>query len=203
MKKIFLCAFMVSGACFLQQCHSPESKSTTGRDSGTEPTMNKESGPEQKTDGQSFETYKSKADDDEAMFIKTAALGGLMEVQGGQYAARNATDPKVKAFGQKMVADHSKANKEVAALAKKYQLILPTELPADQKAHMDMMMKMTGAAFDKHYMDMMVNDHVKTLELFKSALAVESKDISAFAKKTLPVLQEHYDMAKKIHAEMK
>jgi len=102
-----------------------------------------------------------------------------------------------------MVTDHSKANAEIAALAKKYQLILPTELPADQKAHMDMMMKMTGATFDKHYMDMMVNDHVKTLDLFKSALDVESKDISAFAKKTLPVLQEHYDMAKKIHAEMK
>lgn len=81
--------------------------------------MNKqESGPEQKTDGQSFETYKSKADDDEAAFIKTAALGGMMEVTGGQYAAKNASDPQVKAFGQKMVTDHSKANAEIAVLAK-------------------------------------------------------------------------------------
>jgi len=203
MKKIFLFSVMISGACFLQQCHSPESKSSTGRDSGTEPTMKDESGPEQKTDGQSFETYKSKADDDEAMFIKTAALGGMMEVQAGEYAAKNALNPKIKAFGQKMITDHSKANVELSALAKKYQLIIPSEFPADQKAHMDMMMKMKGADFDKHYMDMMVNDHVKTLALFKSAADVESKDISAFAKKTLPVLQEHYKMAKEIHDAMK
>ena len=203
MKKLFLFPLMISGACFLQQCQSPESRSNTGRDSASEPTMKDESGPEQKTDGQSFETYKSTADDDEAMFIKTAAIGGMMEVQSGQLASKNAASAKVKAFGEKMVADHGKANAALKVLAKKYQIIIPNEFPADQQAHMDVMKGMKGADFDKHYMDMMVNDHVKTLELFKSAEDLKSKELSEFAKKTLPVLQEHYDMAKKIHAEIK
>src|SRR3569623_1899394 len=51
--------------------------------------------------------------DDVADFAVKAANGGLMEVQLGEYAAKNASDKSVKDFGSMMVKDHTKANDEL------------------------------------------------------------------------------------------
>ena len=52
-------------------------------------------------------------------FMQKAATGGNMEVQWGQWAAQNGQSADVKKFGNRMVADHSKANNELTALAQK------------------------------------------------------------------------------------
>ena len=44
-------------------------------------------------------------------FMMKAAQGGMAEVKMGQLAAEKASNPDVKAFGQKMVDDHTKAAK--------------------------------------------------------------------------------------------
>lgn len=147
-------------------------------------------------------TNESKVSSDEANFMKKAALGGMMEVDLGQIALKS-TNPKVKAFAQQMVTDHTKANNELKALAAKSGILLPTAYPEEDKAHMDMMKKMTGAEFDKHYIGMMVTGHEKTVALFKTASSSRSKPVSDFAKKTLPVITGHYEKAKAIQAELK
>jgi putative membrane protein len=60
-------------------------------------------------------------------FAMKAAQGGLAEVTEGQLAASKASDPKIKEFGQKMVADHGKANEELKAAAQQSGITLPTE----------------------------------------------------------------------------
>ena len=67
-------------------------------------------------------------------FVKSAANGGMMEVQMGQLATKNATSQEVKDFGQMMVTDHGKANDELKSLAATKELKLPTELKGMQKA---------------------------------------------------------------------
>ena len=61
-------------------------------------------------------------------FAKDAAEGGMAEVQMGKLAATNAKDPDVRAFGQMMVTDHSKANDELKALAQKKGYQLPADV---------------------------------------------------------------------------
>lgn len=51
-------------------------------------------------------------------FVKKAGAGGAAEVEMGELGAEKATNAEVKAFAQKMVADHTKANKELMAVAK-------------------------------------------------------------------------------------
>lgn len=131
--------------------------------------------------------------------MKTAALGGMMEVDLGKLAAENAADAKVKAFAAKMVADHTKANNELKTIAQESGITLPDKYPADVSAHIDEMKKLKGADFDAHYMDMMVNDHVKTLDLFRTA-GLRKDALKDFATRTLPVLENHYKMAVEIKA---
>lgn len=217
MKTLNLFAIAAIGVCSLQACHSPETRGGQGdssmSDSGKTDTAGGAvpmgSGPaadSTKTDHMSGKTgdvtNQSKVDGDEATFMTKAAIGGMMEVDAGKIAMKS-TNPKVKAFAAQMVADHTKANAELKALAAKKQIILPSEYPSEEKAHMDMMKKMTGADFDKHYIDMMVTDHDKTIALFKAGAMAQDKEVKDFANKTIPVITGHFEKAKAIQAGMK
>ncbi len=55
-----------------------------------------------------------------------------------------------------------------------------------------------GAAFDKAYCEHMVMGHNKAIALFESATKTSDPELASFAKKTLPTLKEHRQMAEKL-----
>lgn len=135
-------------------------------------------------------------------FAEKAASGGMAEVQMGKLAEKNGHSADVKKFGKKMVSDHTKANKELMALAKKKNLKLPTAMTSEQQATYDKLAAMKGADFDSAYMDAMVKDHDEDVADFKKeADGGQDADLKAWAGKTLPVLQTHDDMAHKSPAK--
>ena len=72
----------------------------------------------------------------------------------------------------------------------------------EQKKHYDRLATLTGAAFDKEYMQMMVDGHQKTVELFKYGQDLNKQDLVSFAKNTMPVIVKHHDQAKTILASL-
>ncbi|KAA8476415.1 DUF4142 domain-containing protein [Arcticibacter tournemirensis] len=137
-------------------------------------------------------------------FMVKAADAGMAEVELGNLAQQNASDQRVKDFGAMMVKDHTKANDELKALAATKNVTLPATLGEEHQKHFEEMKKMTGAEFDKHYMDMMVNDHQKVIDMFESASENEKDlDVKAFASKTLPVLNAHLASAKEVNDALK
>lgn len=148
-------------------------------------------------------TFGCARDDDPNHFAREAAQGGLAEVQMGRLAAERATSPAVKQFGQQMVEDHSKAGNELTQLAARKNLQLPTDVSAEQKATMEKLAKLSGADFDKAYVDAMVEDHEHDVADFQQqANGGQDADLKAFAAKTLPVIQHHLQMIKNIKAKM-
>jgi len=136
-------------------------------------------------------------------FVHEAAAGGMAEVEMGKLAADKATNPDVKAFGQRMVDDHSKANDELKSLASQKAITLPSSPEPAHKALQDRLSKLTGAAFDKAYMQEMVKDHDKDVAAFKHAsTSAADTDLKAWAGKTLPTLQDHQTQAKSINAKL-
>ncbi len=134
-------------------------------------------------------------------FVTKAASGGMLEVQLGQLAQQNAKSQRVKDFGSMMVTDHSKANDELKSLAASNNITISSTLLPPHQQHIAMMSKMKGTDFDKHYMDMMVNDHKEDISDFKKEANSSNKDVfKNFAGKTLPVLQKHLDSAQAIHS---
>lgn len=134
---------------------------------------------------------------DSATFATDAAQGGMAEVAMGRLAAQRAADPAVKAFGQRMVADHSKANEELKSLAARKGLRLPPEMNSDQKSELDKLSKLSGAEFDKEYMSTMLSDHQTDVKEFEAqSKDGNDADIKSFAGKTLPTLQQHLEMAR-------
>lgn len=135
-------------------------------------------------------------------FAKDAAQGGMAEVKMGQLAAKNAKDPEIRKFGQMMVTDHGKAGDELKALATKKNYQLPSDIGSHQSTY-DKLSKLTGADFDKQYVDEMVSDHESDLKDFqRQADNGSDPDVKAFAAKVVPVIQKHLDAIKAIQAKM-
>lgn len=142
-----------------------------------------------------------KADTD---FMTKAAQGGLAEVDMGNMASSKATNADVKAFGNRMVTDHSKANDELKQLAATKGVTLPADVNDEQKKAMDAMSSKSGKDFDKTYMDDMVKDHETDVKEFeKASKSAKDADLKAWATKTLPTLQEHLKMAKDTQKKVK
>lgn len=136
---------------------------------------------------------------DDKEFLSKAGMGGLAEVQMGNLALQKASSADVKAFGQRMVTDHSKANEELQALATAKGAALPTELTGEMKDAYDHLNGLSGAEFDKAYMKHMVEDHEKDVAEFdKASTSATDADLKAWAGKTLPTLQSHLQNAKDV-----
>jgi putative membrane protein len=145
---------------------------------------------------------KSGAPSPDEAFVKTAAIAGMAEVDHGELAATNAESNDVKAFAQKMVADHSKANDELKTIASQKNVMLPTELDAKHKAMQAKLSKLKGAAFDRAYMSHMVTAHKEAVALFqREATSGKDADVKAFAEKTLPTVQAHLKAAQDLGAK--
>ncbi len=141
-------------------------------------------------------------------FIQDAANGGADEVALGQVAAERAMAPEVRELGEHMVADHTEANQEIARLVaqKGITLVDPANaagtaeaprLDSDGQRAVKKLTELSGAAFDREYVKMMVSDHEKVVKEFEDASRnAQDADVKAFAAKTLPILDKHLRMAR-------
>jgi putative membrane protein len=132
---------------------------------------------------------------EETAFIEKAATGGMMEVELGNLTTQKTKSPRVMEFAKRMIADHTRANQELLEIAEKLGLKVPSVLPSAEQGHITEMKQMQGNEYDQNYMQMMVNDHAKTIDLFNAASSFENEALKTFALKTLPVLQAHNKMA--------
>ena len=140
---------------------------------------------------------------DDKEFVSKAGMAGLAEVHMANLALQKASSADAKAFAQRMSTDHSKTNNELAQFATTKGLALPTELAGDHKAGLDHLNSLSGADFDKAYMDHMVSDHEKAVADFeKASTSATDTDLKAWAGRTLPALKEHLQMARDVKGKM-
>jgi putative membrane protein len=135
--------------------------------------------------------------EEERTFMVKAGADGMAEVELGQLAQRKAADRRVRDFARRMVARHGKANDELRALARSKGVSLPSAPDQEQHAHAEKMRDLAGAAFDEAYMEHMVAEHEKAVELFtRISRDAKDPDVKAFATRTLPALREHLRLAR-------
>lgn len=141
--------------------------------------------------------------DAENEFMTKAAQDGMAEVKLATMAKDKAKNAEVKAFAQKMIEDHTKANAELKEVANKNNVALPAEVNEKQKEMAEELAEVSGEDFDEKYVEMMVDAHQKAVELFQNEIDNgNNDDTKAFASKTLPTLKQHLEMIKKIEAKM-
>jgi len=135
-------------------------------------------------------------------FVKQAALDGMTEVEMANIASAKSSSDEVKAFAARMLQDHGKANADLAALAQSKSIKVPTKLDIKHRAMLNALQVRSGASFDAAYAQHMAAAHAKAVALFTKESQSPDADLAAFAKKTLPTLQEHKRLADALDAKV-
>lgn len=161
--------------------------------------------PEKTTDKTTDKSSAKLADSDVAILAHVHMVN-LMEIDMGKLAQRVGTAP-VKKYGEMLVQDHTAADKEAMAFAKKRGLAkIPDEKPAteaEMQEHKDMMTKvanlkkMKGADFDKEFISMMISGHDG--ELGKSDTLISTAtdaDLKSMLEARKTTLKRHADSAR-------
>jgi len=136
----------------------------------------------------------------DAKFMQEVAADGLAEVELGKLAQQKASSDDVKKFAQMMVDDHTKALDDLKSAAGTHNITWPTTLDADHKKLSDRLSKLSGAGFDREYMQAMVDGHKKVAaDLRKESQSGTDADLKAWASKTLPTVEAHLKQAETVN----
>lgn len=147
--------------------------------------------------------HEAVAGADPASFVKDAAQANLTEMELAKLAMQKSSNDQVKQFAQKMLHDHQQANSELESIAKAKGLSLPDKLDARHEAMVQQLGAKSGAQFDAAYAAAMAKGHSHAVALFKAATQNKDRDLAAFAKKTLPTLEDHKQLADNLHENIR
>lgn len=181
----------------LQACQNTEGKKGNDQDSVT--ATDSLSGNPPAEPGNAADAVLT---DDAKTFIIPVAIGGMMEVETANLILQKSANKAVKEFASNMVADHTKANQELAVLAKDKKIAIPTDLSTEQLKHLAKMKELTGRSLDVSYVTMMVEDHANMVALFKNASRYQDPALKSFVANRLPILQVHSVMATKLGKDL-
>jgi putative membrane protein len=141
--------------------------------------------------------------DDDKKFLALAAQSDQNEIALAKLAEEKSTNPAVKGFAQKMIAEHTKMTASMKPFAESWGLTPPSGPDADTQKEIDKLNKLSGNDFDKEYMKQMVSDHSNALSAFTKE-AKDTKDVKyrAVGLQGKTVVAAHknmaYDLEKKL-----
>ena len=132
-----------------------------------------------------------------------------IDIDAGKLAQSTSKNKEVQAFAKQMVTDHSAVNKQAGALAKKLG-VTPAEsetsgaLKKGAAENVAKLKKLSGAAFDKAYVDHEVDYHQAVLDAIDKVLipGAQNAELKGLIEKVRPAIQAHLDHAKHLQATL-
>ena len=146
----------------------------------------------------------------DAQIAAIVVAANQVDVDAGKLAASRGTNPEVKKFGERMVTDHQGVNKSAVDLVTKLK-VTPQEnetskaLKAGGEKNLANLKKLSGAAFDKAYIEHEVAYHQQVLDALDKTLIPNAKnaELKALLVKVRPAFVAHMEHAKQIQSSLK
>ncbi len=128
----------------------------------------------------------------DSQFILSATQSGMTGVMLGELAAQSGTRQDVKEFGKLMLTDLFRINDDLKVLAMRKNVKPAELLDAKHQAELDRISGLSGAEFDRAYIDTMIKCEKAVVKEYKSeARTTLDADIKGFLTKSSPVEERH------------
>ena len=145
----------------------------------------------------------------DAQIADIVVTANQVDIDAGKLAQSRAQSKEVKDFAQLMVTDHSAVNKSAVELVTKLHV---TPEPNDTSkglqqggdANIAALKKLSGAAFDKAYVDHEVTYHQAVLDAVDKTLIPNARnaELKALLVKVRPAFVAHLEHAKQLQASL-
>lgn len=189
---------LVSGALALGQVRGGAAPAQTASPDANNPTMNNPNNPGM-NNGVNSNGEPAANQMQDRDFVGSALEGGMAEVQLGQLAAQKGSSDDVKQYGQKMVSDNTQLSNQMKQLAQQMGVKEPKGLSKKDKQEVAKLNALSGTDFDNAYISMMVKDHKRTVDDFKSeAQNSQNPTIQKVAQQDGQILDQHLQVAEQM-----
>jgi putative membrane protein len=145
----------------------------------------------------------------DAQIAHIVVTANQVDVDAGNLAREHAQNKDVQSFAVRMVTDHGGVNKQATELAGKLHLT-PEANPTSASLkrggddNLAALSKLSGAAFDKAYVDHEVAYHEAVLGAVDKTLIPNAKnaELKALLVQSRPVFESHLEHAKQLQAAL-
>jgi putative membrane protein len=136
-------------------------------------------------------------------FIREVGSMNLLEVRLGTLAGQRASTTAVKQFGQQMVSSHSSMGQQWTSLAAQNRVPTGAPLNSIQQRQADQLSKLSGAEFDRAYMNAMVADHEQDAGVLQRiGTDAQSAEVKRLAASGLAATQQHLSRARQVASQV-
>src|SRR5436190_1790178 len=145
----------------------------------------------------------------DAQIAHIAYTAGLLDIAAGKQALAKSKDKAVRDFAQEMIRDHTAVNDQALALVKKLN-VTPEDNPTSQsltkqaETTRNKLAGLTGAAFDKAYVDNEVAFH-KTVNTALSTTLIpdaQNSELKSLLQNGLKVFESHLEHAEHLAQQL-
>jgi putative membrane protein len=145
----------------------------------------------------------------DAQIASIVVTANTVDIDAGKLAESKSSNAEVKSFAQRMITDHSGVNKSAVDLVTKLK-VTPQDNPTSEslksggEKNVASLKGLSGAAFDKAYIDHEVTYHQQVLDAVDKTLipSAKNEELKALLVKVRPAFVAHLDHAKMIQAQL-
>jgi len=136
-------------------------------------------------------------------FMMRAAQANMTEIDVARIALQKSGNNDVKTYANMIKRDHTNALEDLTDLMKDKNVQQPKTIAADTQQDINRMYMLSGGEFDREFVNMMVSDHQKAIELFRDQQSsLQNPDVKNHVDDVLPKLEMHLDKAQRLQTKL-
>lgn len=133
---------------------------------------------------------------DTQTFVQKAAMSNQFKIQTSELAVSKAQNDEVKSVARDMIKELQDTGRKLKtaldASRKDRDMSTASVLDARHQQIIENLGKVSGAEFDRLYIEAQINAHREAVDLFRAySQTGDDSDLKSFASQTLPALERH------------
>jgi putative membrane protein len=136
-------------------------------------------------------------------FMTNAAQANLAEIEMARMTLQKSDDIDIREYAKTVQSDHMNALSELSDMMMDRNLPPPPSPAADAAQDIARANLLTGPEFDREFINMMVADHEKAIEMFRqAATTAQNTDLRGHIEDVLPKLEMHLEKAQRLQSKL-
>ena len=133
---------------------------------------------------------------EDAQLVRSLVQANLGEIAAGRLAATKAQSRAVRQYGERMAREHRQLQAEASELRSADGVPLPASHDFAEMRKLD---RLSGAEFDRAYIELTVQRHADTLRLLERAASrAADPALRTHAERAIPTLRKHLASAHRL-----